>query len=149
MAVMKSEQRVSGSYEPRPSQVKHEYWLYANRKRGDYPKATVNSGKWLIFAPISQIDEVWTRIKHATEDGRLGDSAKVATAKPNPNASDPVMKVICVYTYDWTDEADVRRVRQELRALGITSKIPYKADSDTNAGRYSNRSHKRISKYYE
>ncbi len=47
------------------------------------------------------------------------------------------MKVICVYTYDWTDEADVRRVRQELRALGITSKIPYKTDDDTNAGRYS------------
>ena len=149
MAAMKSERRLSASREPKPSQVKHEYWLYAKRKRGDYPEATTNSGKWLIFAPISQIDDLWTKIKLATEDGRLGDSAKVATAKPNPIATNPRMKVICVYTYDWRDEADVRRIRQELRALGITSRIPYKADSDTDAGRYSNRGHGRISKYYE
>lgn len=149
MAAMKSERRLSAPREPKPSQVKHEYWLYAKRKRGDYPEATTNSGKWLIFAPISQIDDLWTKIKLATEDGRLGDSAKVATAKPNPIATNPRMKVICVYTYDWRDEADVRRIRQELRALGITSRIPYKADSDTDAGRYSNRGHGRISKYYE
>jgi len=146
---MKSERRVFASREPRPSQVKHEYWLYAERKSGDYPKATTNSGKWLIFAPISQIDGLWTKIKLATEDGRLGDLAKVATARPNPIATNPRTKVICVYTYDWTDEADVRRVREELRALGITSRIAYKADSDTDAGRYSRLGHKRISKYYE
>jgi Domain of unknown function (DUF1917) len=146
---MKSERKISVSSEPKPSQVTHEYWLYAKRKRGDYPDTTANSGKWLIFTPISQIDEVWTKIKLATEDGCLGESAKVATAKPNPIVTNPGMKVICVYTYDWTDEADVRRVRQELRALGITSKIPYKADRDTNAGIYSTRGHKRISKYYE
>lgn len=139
----------SGSRESKPSQVKREYWLYAKRKRGDYPGATRNSGKWLIFVPISQIDDVWTKIKLATQDGRLGDLAKVATAKPNPVATNAKMKVICVYTYDWTDEADVKRVRRELRALGITSKIPYKSDSDTNAGRYSSQGHKRISKYYE
>ncbi len=79
----------------------------------------------------------------------MGDLAKVATAKRNLIATNPRMKVICVYTYDWTDEADVRRVREELRALGITSKIAYKADSDTDAGRYSRLGHKRISKYYE
>jgi hypothetical protein len=92
---------------------------------------------------------VWAKIKHATADGRLGDSAKAATAKPNPNASNPALKVICVYTYDWTDTADVGRIRQELRELGIVSKIPYKADHDTLVGRYAKRGHKRISKYYE
>jgi hypothetical protein len=132
-----------------PSQNTDEYWLYATRKRGQYPTATTKSGKWLVFVPISQVDEVWARIKDATEEGRLGDSAKVATAKPNANASDPSKKVICVYTYDWTDEEDVRRIRDELRALGIVSKIPYKADGDTAAGRYAKRGHKRISKYYE
>ncbi|MGD0486033.1 MAG: putative phosphothreonine lyase domain-containing protein [Syntrophorhabdales bacterium] len=148
--MMKSGRKASvDPSEPRPSQVTDKYWLYAERKNGDYPAATPNSGKWLIFAPISQIDEVWIRIKHATEHGRLGDSAKVATAKPNPNASDPVTKVICVYTYDWTDKADVSRIRDELRALGIVSKIPYKADRDTLTGRYARRGHKRISKYYE
>jgi hypothetical protein len=92
---------------------------------------------------------VWAKIKHATEDGRLGDSAKVATARPNPHVSDPSNKVICVHTYDWTDEEDVRRIRDELRALGIVAKIPYKTDRDTSAGRYAKRGQRRISKYYE
>jgi hypothetical protein len=137
------------SSEPMPSQITAEYWLYAVRKRGQYPKATAKSGKWLVFVPVSRVDEVWAKIREATEDGRLGDSAKVATAKPNSNATDPSKKVICVYTYDRTDEEDVRRIRDELRALGIVSKIPYKTDRDTTAGRYAKRGHQRISKYYE
>ena len=146
---MKPARKVSALSESKPSRVTHEYWLYAERKSGDYPEAVARSGKWLIFAPISRIDEVWTKVKLATENGRLGDLAKVATAKPNPIASNSRMKVICVYTYDWTDETDVRRIRQELSALGITSKIPYKADEDTTAGKYARQDHTRISKYYE
>lgn len=66
--------------------------------------------------------------------GHLVGSAKVATAMPNPMATNPNMKVICVYTYDWTDEDDVRRVRKMLREPGIISEIPFKADNDTHAG---------------
>jgi hypothetical protein len=133
----------------KPSEVMCTYWLHAERKSGTYPEATENCGKWLVFVPALQIDEVWANIKLATEEGRLGSSAKVATARPNPNATNPDTKVICVYTYDWTDEEDVRQIRQELRQLGITSKIPYKADEDTYAGKYAIQGHKRISKYYE
>jgi len=57
--------------------------------------------------------------------------------------------VICVYTYDWTDERDARRVRQELRHLGVTKKIPYKSDKDTLAGKYATRGQKPIGKYFE
>jgi len=73
----------------------------------------------------------------------------VATAKPNPHATKANTKVICVYTYDWTDESDVMRVRAELRNLGIVSKIPYKSDDDTLNGKYANTSNQRISKYFE
>ena len=135
--------------EPKPSEVFDQFWLYAERKAGTYLAATENCGKWLIFVPLVQVDEVWAKIKLATEEGKLGSSAKVATAIPNPNATNPDTKVICVYTYDWTDEQDVRRIRQELRQLGITSKIPYKADEDTHAGKYTVQGHRRISKYYE
>ncbi len=83
-----------------------------------------------------------------TEEGRLGNLAKVATAKPNSNASDSKTKVICVYTYNWADTDDVIRVREDLRRLGITWKIPYKADEDTDSGRYANQGAKHISKYY-
>jgi hypothetical protein len=135
--------------EPQPSQVTGVYWLFAERKTGAYPAYTENRGKWLIFVPLTQVDEVWAKVKPATERGLLGDSAKVATAKPNRNATSPDTRVICVYTYDWTDEADVRRIREQLRQLGIVAKIPYKADTDTLAGKYANRGHRRISKYYE
>ena len=95
------------------------------------------------------MDTVWRKIKKATEEGKLGDSAKVATAKFNPNATNHNTKVICVYTYDWTDTEDVKRIREELRKIGITNKIPYKADKDTLRGKYRIRGHTRISKYYE
>lgn len=133
----------------KPSEVTDAYWIYAERKKGRYPKPSQRSGKWLVFVDVKNIDEVWTRIKKATEEGRLGDSVKVATAKPNPNATNPDTKVICVYTYDWTDEKDIKRVREELRKLGITNKIPYKADEDTLSGKYRIRGNTRISKYYE
>jgi len=99
--------------------------------------------------PAKNIDAVWERIRKATEEGRLGDSSKAATAKSNPIAAGSSMKVICVYTYDWKDEDDAKRIRAELRTLGITWKIPYKSDEDTEAGKYRATGHTRISKYYD
>jgi len=46
-------------------------------------------------------------------------------------------------------ENDVKRVREELKRLGITNKIPYKSDEDTLAGKYRITGYKNISKYYE
>ena len=132
-----------------PSQVTTTYWIDAVRMIGAYPEATKRSGKWLIFVPLENVDAVWERIKKATEEGRLGDSEKVATAKPNPNATDLSKKVICVYSYDWKDREDVVRIRTELRTLGIIWKIPYKSDEDTDAGKYRIAGNTRISKYYE
>ncbi len=137
------------SINTKPSVVINKFWLYAERKIGAYPNPNKNCGKWLIFAPITQIDDIWIKIKLATEEGKLGSSAKVSTAKPNPNSTDAKKSVICVYTYDWTDKDDVMRIRQRLRELGIISKIPYKADQDTLKGKYANKGDKRISKYYE
>ena len=132
-----------------PSEVTEVYWLYALRQEGSYPRPTPRSGKWLVFVDRNEVDTVWATIKQATEAGQLGGSAKVATAKPNPFATDPKTKVICVYTYDWTDETDVHRIRAELRRLGITQKIPYKADADTLRDKYRVTGHRRISKYNE
>lgn len=137
------------TYAQKPSRTTAVYWLFAERLIGTYPAATERCGKWLIFVPVKNTDAVWERIRKATEEGRLGDCAKVAMAKSNPIAAGSSMKVICVYTYDWKDEEDVKRIRTELRMLGITWKIPYKSDEDTEAGRYRATGHTRISKYYE
>jgi hypothetical protein len=151
-SIKNRQKAISSPYsDSKPSEVEMAgvYWIYAMRKRGKYPEATSRSGKWLVFVNIEEIDEVWDKIKKATEEGKLGSDAKVATAIPNPNATNSETKVICVYTYDYADEKDVNRVREELRKLGITKKIPYKADEDTNKGKYAIRGDKKISKYYE
>ena len=133
----------------KPSEVKDIYWIRVERRKGKYPEPTHRSGKWLVFVDKKDVDEVWDKIKKAVEEGKLGSDAKVATAKPNPHATNPDKRVICVYTYDYADEKDVKRVREELRKLGITSRIPYKADEDTLSGKYQITGHTRISKYFE
>ena len=133
-----------------PSEVTDAYWIYATRQKGTYPKSNpANSGKWLVFASVDDVDIVWKKIKTATENGQLGGASKVATARPNPNATNNNMKVICVYTYDYTDKEDVMRIRQELRKIGIENKIPYKTDNATRQGQYQVKGNTRISVYYE
>ena len=127
-----------------PSQVTDDFWIRAHRSQGEYPEHTTKGGKWLVFAKLDEIDEWWEEIKTATEAGKLGGHAKVATACPS--SYDPNKKVICVYTYDGDDEEDVTRVRQELRALGVTWPCSYKTDEDTRQGKYSASGH-RVSKY--
>jgi len=67
--------------------------------------------------------------------------------KPNPHETSPKDGVICVYTYSLDDLQDVRRVRQALRELGVTWKIPYKLNADI--GRYRIQGDTKISKLYE
>jgi hypothetical protein len=78
----------------------------------------------------------------------LRGSAKVSTAKENPNAKDPKADVICAYTHGVDDVADCRRVREALRKLGVKWKVPYKTDADTVAGRYATDGN-RVSRVYE
>lgn len=87
--------------------------------------------------------------KRITEEGRLGDMAKAATMKINPDFPSSKVKVICIYTYDWRDYEDVKRIREELRKIGIARKIAYKADEDTVLGKYRVAGTDKLSKYYE
>ncbi len=93
-------------------------------------------GKWLIFIPAGKADEAWRKVRDGTVNGLLGISAKVSTAKPNPDSRDE-RSVIYVYTRDWADEADVMRVRERLRDLGFLERIGYKRNIETYRGEYS------------
>lgn len=131
-----------------PSSVLDEYWLFAQRGTSGYPSPTDRSGKWLVFVRSNEVDEVWAKIVLALNSGKLGEQAKVSTARPNPNSANPDKRVICVYTYDADDTDDVMRVRATLRELGFEAPIAYKPDTATSAGHYEVRGSKRISKYY-
>ena len=90
-------------------------------------------GKWLIFQPESQIDEVWLKVAKAIIHGQLSSvpSAKVSTTPKDENY------VICVYTDDYLDEDAVMKVRERLRDLGIDWLIFYKPDIYTHLRIYS------------
>ena len=130
-----------------PSEVVEEYWINSYSPSGRRP-VFGKTGKWLLFIPLKDIDEEWSKIRSATVNGKLGPASKASTAMPNPNARNPDTKVICVYTCDHENEDDVMRVREELRRLGYTKKIAYKTDEATLQGRYQIKGDTRISKYY-
>lgn len=118
-----------------PSQVNDDYWVYADGPAADEADAG-RTGKWLVFVPARQIDQWWELIRLTTGQGRLGISAKAATAHHNDLATSPRTRLICVYTRDWQDQDDVRRVLRQLRDLGVTSRLSFKTDEATLSGVY-------------
>lgn len=119
----------------RPSQVTDEYWIYADSPTANEADAG-QTGKWLVFVPAAQIDRWWELIRLATEQGRLGISAKAATARPSELTASQQTKLICVYTRGWQDHNDVRRVLRQLRDLGVIWRLSYKTDEATASGVY-------------
>jgi hypothetical protein len=89
----------------------------------------VTDGKWMLFPSTNMVDDIWRKVAKATLDGTLGCAAKVAT----DDGSDR-QRLICVYTKDFTDEKDVRRVlnkMQELNLIKGEQGIYYKCDAYT------------------
>lgn len=129
-----------------PTKTHDRYWIESTAPTGTW---TDNSGKWLLFVSVGRVDRVWQIIDVETRSGRLGIAAKVATAMPNEFSTSDRVRLICVYTYDHTDLADVRRVRERLRELGFERKIPYKTDMSTAEGKYSQNGDKNVSLLYE
>lgn len=130
-----------------PSEVMDDDWVRTRRMGDDYPAHTERSGKWLVFVPTADLDDVWGRIKAALAAGDFGTQAKASTALAHPNAADSTEKVICVYTYDGDDEADVWRVRAGLRRLGFTEALGWKSNQATRDGQYQARGHARVTRY--
>jgi hypothetical protein len=129
-----------------PTKTTQMYWIVQDAP-GSHPEAIEdeNAGKWLIFQEPEQVDAAWVTVRDATVAGELGISAKVSTAKPNPDSRD-TRKVIYVYTKDWADEADVMRVRQKLKDLGFVDRLGYKRNIETFAGEYAKKG-KRVTYY--
>lgn len=119
-----------GRDDRRPTDVTDAYWLWAETAQvSDSP-----SGKCIVFCPIDRVAEVSETVRDAVLAGRLGHAAKAATA-PNPDQYTPNELPIIVYTRA-DDNGEIGRVLPELRTLGISQGLPYKADETTYAGTY-------------
>ncbi|WAI00326.1 putative phosphothreonine lyase domain-containing protein [Methanogenium organophilum] len=125
-----------------PTKTTKIFWILLDAPGYDPGCADAEkAGKWLIFLEPDQTDELWKKIRDATAAGELGISAKVSTAKQNPDSRDERM-VIYVFTSDWEDEEDVMRIREMLRNLGVTDRIGYKRNIETFQGEYSEKGKK-------
>lgn len=81
------------------------------------------SGKWLIYIKTELVDEIWNKIAHCCIKGLLGCSIKVS-----PKSINTISHVICVYTNNYFDINDVKKVRNVLKEIGIIQSINYKPD---------------------
>ncbi|KAL5337335.1 hypothetical protein BJX70DRAFT_249031 [Aspergillus crustosus] len=88
------------------------------------------SGKWMFFITTDRVDSYWKAVADATMKGHLGIAAKVATDDEEGRA-----RLIAVYTRDYQDIDDVKRVLRKLVELNLVKKterpIYYKADALT------------------
>ncbi|MCJ1259951.1 hypothetical protein MMC24_007790 [Lignoscripta atroalba] len=98
------------------------------------------SGKWMLFPMPEEVDRTWEAVAQGTARGELGIAAKVAT---DEGGGDRVPRLVCVYTADFADKKDVRRVLEGLVEMGLVKKrgvmgeergVFYKCDAYTHLG---------------
>jgi hypothetical protein len=69
----------------------------------------------MIFASFSELNYIWAAIVKATTNNELGTAAKVAPDEGDRRKE----RLICIYTYDFTDVDDVTRVVRKLKDMGL------------------------------
>lgn len=75
----------------------------------------------MLFRDANSVDETWAEVARATANNELGIAAKVAPRPPaaGNGGSSGGDRLICVYTADFRDAKDLRRVAEQLRRLGL------------------------------
>ncbi len=90
--------------------------------------------KWMLFPGEKEVNKVWRTVCDGVDTNRLGTGAKVSTERTRDDRW-----LICVYTKDFTDQEDVKRVLVELVKMGLVRRggergAVYKCDAYTHLG---------------
>lgn len=131
-------------YKCPPSQdTKHEFQWHFPREFlpvGCVDYGDSESGKWMLFYPVSEIDEKWEMAKDLFDSGELTcvRGLKVSTAVDNPRSSDTTTAVLIMYCGPWTDEQLMRKIGRNLalktKYESDTGCMMYKTDDQTRGG---------------
>lgn len=124
--------RLLAALKSAPSVNTLEFWMYCTSPNLNSFKSDEKSGKWCIFREEGEIDDVWQAISSLVENEELL-LAKCST-KLSQRLGPPRPYVICVYTQDWADDAELDRTLQVIRAAGIEGSLKYKRCLETFAG---------------
>jgi hypothetical protein len=114
-----------------PSQAFHRDGFIWARRDSFY--STSKTGKWCVVRSAEKVDELWARVRQAVRDG-IFPAALVST--PSQAAGHGGTFVICAFTRDWQNKAEVDAARALLREFGVAESIGYKRDVDTVNGVY-------------
>lgn len=84
------------------------------------------SGKWMLFPSPADVDRMWAIVCQGVLDGKLGPTAKVATTddigvegEGGRFGGGEGGRLICVYTADFGDRRDVKRILTSLKDMGL------------------------------
>lgn len=114
-----------------PTQATNRWGFIWERPDGFF--STDETGKWCVVRNATDIDELWAQVRQAVRDGKF-QAALVSS--PRQAASHGGTYVICAFTRNWQDKADVDAAREVLRGFGVTEELGYKRDVDTINGVY-------------
>lgn len=82
----------------------------------------VTTGKWMLFPEARDVNSVWKVVADNTASGELGICAKVATGSGDMDGKTKQQRLVCVYTKDFSDGEDVRRVVRQMEILDLVPK---------------------------
>ena len=94
-------------------------------------QSKLTAGKWMLFRAPADINRIWALVATAVASGELGHAAKVAS---DDGSGDSKSRLICIYSEDFSDREDVKRVLLALRRMGLVTGdrgIYYKTDAFT------------------
>lgn len=77
------------------------------------------TGKWMLFPTVEDVDYVWGKVAKGTAERELGVAAKVAAGEDGGEGDGWARRLICVYTKDFADAEDVKRVLLGLKETGL------------------------------
>jgi hypothetical protein len=104
------------------------FWLLQEARGANF-YSTDTTGKWCVICSPDDVDAAWMVVCQLLKDNKV-IAAKVSTASARRQTGHDT-HVICVYTRDWRDKADVFRTLAVLREAGFTEPLKYKRDIDT------------------
>lgn len=78
----------------------------------------------MLFVRPEQVEDAWKAVALATYQGKLGIAAKTVPRDPTTEARGVTRRsrLICVYTSDFRDTADIGRVLLRLETLGLVQR---------------------------
>ncbi|MDE1859519.1 MAG: DUF1917 domain-containing protein [Candidatus Micrarchaeota archaeon] len=125
-----------------PSQCDHKEWLWIFN--GDFNQAIFQfheciknpflMGRWLIFVNREKVDELWGRLQAPTVLGQLGVAIEASSKLHADLYSKKHSHVLSVYVHSSKDKANVKKVRESLRSLGVFWKLRFIPYLDSEIG---------------